>query len=700
MLKRGLLISLTCLLLASNTMIVKADSDVNSLESISNGNDLDIQGTSEILKNEETINEDVQGDTMPLDDVDTDEDSENPSDTDEDSEDPSDSEEDLEKVQTELKNLWDKSYAGKLKESTSVKSIATTDGGYVIFTCSEFLSANKFTNSGNLVWKVEHEDLEYKSVNDAVLLSDGSMMLVGSSVNGTSLISKILPNGKISWTKEIASEGETYYTDLLMLSTGEFVLSGYEVDESDVMSAVLTYCSADGEVVWQKQYENVVGKFVGSVYKDGYIFSAYTGDGSLFGNTAAGGDDIVIVKYDTQGNENEFKLIGGSSDDTLKQIELNTNNEIILMGSFKSDNEFSGFFTNPGDSDLVLKLDNSLEPIWGYSVPYQLDRFLVSRDGTIVLSGRGTSGILSTNFCYLESLKGDLTPTKLEFKFNGSKSPYSYTDLIQLTNNTIIGCSIITESASSFLNVRNLSLGLDITDSRKVLATVTLSNDNVVDVVSTDDNKSIVVRLNESGLLKDLTVLEGATLKELSLVDEGFKVEYLSADSKLVKSVYNNEGKLLSRNVVTSDTNQDNNQDSNAGSNNGNVSNSGSDTINKPNDSDKDDSNKDDTNAGEPSVDDIQQPSGDTGVQGPNDGANTNVGDASTNVDDLNTVQPGGDIATEQPSGGLTQMSDKSETLPYTGLDAEYYWIYLGVVVLIAGGALMFITEKYYKKAR
>lgn len=95
-----------------------------------------------------------------------------------------------------------------------------------------------------------------------------------------------------------------------------------------------------------------------------YITGKTSGD--LDGNINAGGVDAFIVKYDTSGNKLWTKLLGTTRNDSGKQVAVDTNGYIYLMGSTDG---VLGIDPSPdypaGDADLfVAKYDDAGNKQW------------------------------------------------------------------------------------------------------------------------------------------------------------------------------------------------------------------------------------------------------------------------------------------------------------------------------------------------
>ena len=623
--------------------------------------------------------------------------------------------EELEKVTSTLENKWDKSYTASLSSSATVKVVATTDGGYFVVVCDGGkISFNKFTKSGSLDWKQEHE-VNLKSIIDADYVSDGSILITGlteienteGEVKTHSTLMKVDLNGRIIWSNDFVNNDELFFENTEVLSDGSFISVGYSLTEEGKSYPTIYRINPDGEEVWKDCVDSSEGKYVDLVVKDNNIVVGFNGNGDLFGSTPLGGKDIILVNYNPNGDKGEFKLLGGKDNEILKSMDLTKDGNILLMGTFESADVFGGFATKVGQKEMVLELNNSYEPVWGYSVGYNLEKMLVSIDGSLLLSGNGVSSILNKKSAYLECVKKDQEPVVLDFRFSGAKNDFAYSTLTQLADNNVIAGSLITESKSSYVNVRSLSLGLESEDFRPVALTATLNNGSIIDAVSSMDNKYITLRLNDSGKYTDLKSFEGINAKSLtSDEDGGFTFIYASKDLKTIKAKYSQEGSLVSETLITDGT-------SNSGTTNGGTASNGttstgnsSSTTTKPDstkpDSTKPDSTKPDgtttdstTSNGTPNDSNPSDSTQSSPAQGDSTQGSTTQGTPTQGTPNGGTTQ---ETTTSQPNVGLTEVPSYKGTLPYTGLDDQALLPILGVVALVGGSIYFYMDKKYHSK--
>jgi len=83
-----------------------------------------------------------------------------------------------------------------------------------------------------------------------------------------------------------------------------------------------------------------------NIYISGYV------TGGLSGNTQLGGSDAMILKYDSSGNQIWSRQIGGTNDDVFSDIVIDSENNLLLTGSSNSPTLDGN--TNAGGYDILL----------------------------------------------------------------------------------------------------------------------------------------------------------------------------------------------------------------------------------------------------------------------------------------------------------------------------------------------------------
>ena len=241
---------------------------------------------------------------------------------------------------------------------------------------------------------------------------DNGYIIAGQSASSDSLVSanygkydawvvKINAAGELLWEKNYGGSSDDYALDIQTTSDSGYVMIGgsfsNNIDlssnegDSDIWVMKL---GAEGESQWSKTFGGKGLDFGTSIQQTtdgGYILSACTGSG---GDTdippGAGGNDILVIKLDTDGNMEWQKLYGGSRHDGPKKIIQTSDGGYLVGGNTWSTN--GDITQNNGHSDaLFLKLDETGAIEWSKSfggvTTDRLNDFLENQDGDFVMTG-------------------------------------------------------------------------------------------------------------------------------------------------------------------------------------------------------------------------------------------------------------------------------------------------------------------------
>lgn len=190
----------------------------------------------------------------------------------------------------------------------------------------------------------------------------GNAMAVASTI-ATDLNENLLVGGHFTGTVDL-DPGE---------ATANFTSNGYS-------DAYIQKLDADGILLWVKKFGGVSEEFAhstttdtfGNVYMTGVF--AYTVDFNPAGApatlTANGDYDTFIIKYDSNGNFQWVKQLGGIENDFGYAIRTDLNSDVYVCGFFRETVDFDPGesvynLTSNGDSEAyLLKLNTGGEFIW------------------------------------------------------------------------------------------------------------------------------------------------------------------------------------------------------------------------------------------------------------------------------------------------------------------------------------------------
>ena len=115
---------------------------------------------------------------------------------------------------------------------------------------------------GNLLWNKTYGGNGWEKVNDAILLSDTSIVMVGQTNTGTSgndniYIVRTNQNGDILWTKNLGTSGNDFATSVKILNDSMFVVGGTKYIADSLKNKAYLMCfKKDGQIVWEHYFGN------------------------------------------------------------------------------------------------------------------------------------------------------------------------------------------------------------------------------------------------------------------------------------------------------------------------------------------------------------------------------------------------------------------------------------------------------------
>ena len=228
-----------------------------------------------------------------------------------------------------------------------------------------------------------------------VASEDGGYLILGSTLslaNGKKSISllKIDASGNKIWQKDFGGEKSTEANQLIKTDTGYAIIGSTEAKGHGKWDIWLIAIDKEGNKTWDKTYGGADNEMANSIkiMPDGsFILVGYTytfAEGSL---------DAWIIKTDKTGKKLWDKAIGGLSTDEAFGIAFNDKNEIIVAG-YTDIYEPDEYFNNisPLENNILLvKFDAEGEEVWQRSIGGNKSQsakgIIATADGGFLLGG-------------------------------------------------------------------------------------------------------------------------------------------------------------------------------------------------------------------------------------------------------------------------------------------------------------------------
>ena len=241
-------------------------------------------------------------------------------------------------------------------------------GSYDIF-------LTKWDSNGNLIWTKLLGTPQYDVGFSASVSPDGLFIFVtgatagnlSNQINAGSediFLTKWDSNGNIIWTKllgtsqyDIGFSASVSPDGLFIYVTGETAGNLNNQINAGGADMFLTKWDSNGNIIWTKllgtpQYD--YGNSV-SVSPDGlFIFVTGYTDGNLSGKINAGSYDIFLTKWDSNGNLIWTQLYGTPSADYGVGMSINSNNSFVYITGYTFGNLSGQINANTGSSEAFL----------------------------------------------------------------------------------------------------------------------------------------------------------------------------------------------------------------------------------------------------------------------------------------------------------------------------------------------------------
>ena len=292
--------------------------------------------------------------------------------------------------------LWTKTFIWWPENGRDVQQ--TFDGGFILlrnyYPDSQIAPLLKTDASGDTLWTMfynfpnEIEGLVHVGGYSIQQTTDSGYIIAGLegvkyylaqfSQNSNAFLMKTNPSGHVVWAKSYGGLKNDAVFSVQQTTDNGYIMTGYEtsfgIDSADVY---LVKTDAGGDTLWTRRYggtRNESGTNVKQTSDNGYII---VGSTNSFG---AGGNDIYLIKTDSNGNILWSKTYGGPGNDNASGVQITSNGGFIISGSTMS------FGTN---NIFLIETDNLGNIVWskvfGGANPSSVEK---TADGGYVITGQ------------------------------------------------------------------------------------------------------------------------------------------------------------------------------------------------------------------------------------------------------------------------------------------------------------------------
>ncbi len=305
---------------------------------------------------------------------------------------------------------------------------------------------SKLDSNGNFIWAKSMGGTDIDAGNSIAVDSFGNVYTTGHFENTADFdpgvgvanltssskwiddifVSKLDSNGNFVWAKKMGGLGNDYSHDIAVDSSGNVYTTGRFENTADFdpgqdafnlinnsigTDIFVSKLDTNGNFVWAKNmrgagYEQ--GKSIavdsnGNVYTTGIFIGIVDFDPGTgtFNLSSAGGDldhydDVFVSKLDSDGNFIWAKNMGGTEDDEVNAIAVDSNGNVYTTGRFYGPADFdpgAGVFNLTGLGSFVSKLDSGGNFVWAKGVNSGNSDNAVDSSGNVYTTGAFTGTV-------------------------------------------------------------------------------------------------------------------------------------------------------------------------------------------------------------------------------------------------------------------------------------------------------------------
>ena len=308
------------------------------------------------------------------------------------------------KVDSNLALKWSATY-GKFSLDRAHGIKPSNDGGYYLagFMDGGFgifdLIVMKIDSIGSLIWSNNFGGSDADELRGISVAHDGGIIVSGYTASfgfGSKdvYLVKFSSEGTKEWEKVIGSSVEDHNYSNIVSSHGNIFLAGFSINGA-FWDATITKTDSLGNVLWAKRYGGSGLERIHSILELPDSGLIVVGQSQSFGS---GGDDILVIKTDNEGEVLWSKTYGGINNETAYSI-VPTIDEGFTIAGYTNSYGFGGY-------DMFLMHINSTGNLqWfksygGNYNDYGIDLKSTSDEG-FILAGFSYSGYLGSSDIYV-----------------------------------------------------------------------------------------------------------------------------------------------------------------------------------------------------------------------------------------------------------------------------------------------------------
>ena len=255
----------------------------------------------------------------------------------------------------------------------------STDAGFVNQGSSDAIVV-KYDSEGNQEWMTSWGGSDYDNFMGVIETSDKGVIVVGQSRSTDAgfvnqggydgVIVKYDSEGNQEWIKSWGGSGIDAFNSIIRTSDGGFVVVGCSSSANVGFTnqgnrdAIIIKYNQDGDQQWIKSWGGNNLDVFRSITKlsDGGFVAVGFSHSTNVGFVNQGLSDAIVVKYDSEGNQEWMTSWGGSDYDNFMGVIETSDKGVIVVGQSRSTN--AGFVNQGGYDGVIVKYDSEGNQEW------------------------------------------------------------------------------------------------------------------------------------------------------------------------------------------------------------------------------------------------------------------------------------------------------------------------------------------------
>lgn len=284
----------------------------------------------------------------------------------------------------EIEKDWDTSWGGDSTDTLTDYKITLDDG---IIVCGSTKSTSipgteniegkkiflsKFDKNGQLEWQKFFSENEYSIFRSVEVVADRGYLVKGTIMNDTrdAIIILFDFEGNIVWTKVFKKNGGDIFIDIIQADNDSFIVTGTtsstDIEEAEFKGGVdvlIVKYDYDGNIIYKKTW--------GTEYYDEITYSYINNKSELVicgtSTNAEGynvyGADSFLLKYDLDGNLLTEKSFGGDGrDSSIGFIPYSDDSFLVILSS--NSTSIGDFSLDGNFHTLLARFDENANLLW------------------------------------------------------------------------------------------------------------------------------------------------------------------------------------------------------------------------------------------------------------------------------------------------------------------------------------------------